>query len=83
MKRVLENQENLHLKQGEVTALEVVDGEVRGVDTRAGVRYRGTTVVLTTGTYGNVFRFLPPLTMPEHLLEEALTILARGLEATA
>lgn len=40
-------------------------------------------VVLTTGTYGNVFRFLPPLTMPEHLLEEALTILARGLEATA
>ena len=40
-------------------------------------------VVLTTGTYGNVFRFLPPLTMPEHLLEEALTILERGLEATA
>ena len=40
-------------------------------------------VVLTTGTYGNVCRFLPPLTMPEHLLEEALGILARGLEATA
>ena len=40
-------------------------------------------VVLTTGTYGNVFRFLPPLTMPMHLLEEALGILRRGLEATA
>ena len=39
-------------------------------------------VVLTTGTYGNVFRFLPPLTMPAHLLEEALTILERGLETT-
>src|SRR5512137_1302675 len=51
MKRVLENQDNLHLKQGEVIALEVVEGAVRGVDTRAGVRYRGTTVILTTGTF--------------------------------
>jgi len=32
-------------------------------------------VVLTAGTYGNVLRFLPPLTMPEHLLDEALTVL--------
>jgi 4-aminobutyrate aminotransferase/(S)-3-amino-2-methylpropionate transaminase len=37
-------------------------------------------VTLTTGTYGNVFRFLPPLTMPLHLLEEALTILEQGFE---
>ena len=37
-------------------------------------------VTLTTGTYGNVFRFLPPLTMPVHLLEEALTILEQGFE---
>lgn len=37
-------------------------------------------VTLTTGTYGNVFRFLPPLTMPMHLLEEALGILAQGFE---
>jgi 4-aminobutyrate aminotransferase/(S)-3-amino-2-methylpropionate transaminase len=40
-------------------------------------------IVLTTGTYGNVFRFLPPLTMPTHLLEEALGIIEQGLEATA
>ena len=32
-------------------------------------------VVLTAGTYGNVLRFLPPLVMPEHLLDEALTVL--------
>lgn len=38
-------------------------------------------VTLTTGTHGNVFRFLPPLTMPRHLLEEALTILEQGFEA--
>ena len=32
-------------------------------------------VVLTAGTYGNVLRFLPPLSMPAHLLDEALTVL--------
>ena len=32
-------------------------------------------VVLTAGTYGNVLRFLPPLTMPDHLLDEALSVL--------
>ena len=37
-------------------------------------------ITLTTGTYGNVFRFLPPLTMPMHLLEEALGILEQGFE---
>ena len=33
-------------------------------------------LVLTCGTYGNVMRFLPPLTMPDHLLHEGLDILA-------
>ncbi|MGZ5389528.1 MAG: 4-aminobutyrate--2-oxoglutarate transaminase [Aeromicrobium sp.] len=32
-------------------------------------------IVLTCGTYGNVLRFLPPLVMPEGLLDEGLTIL--------
>ncbi|HSO05425.1 MAG TPA: 4-aminobutyrate--2-oxoglutarate transaminase [Candidatus Limnocylindrales bacterium] len=32
-------------------------------------------VVLTAGTYGNVLRFLPPLSMPEHLLDEAQTVI--------
>jgi len=40
-------------------------------------------VTLTTGTYGNVFRFLPPLTMPTHLLEQGLSILESAFEATA
>ncbi len=51
MKRVLEHQANLDVKQAEVTGLVVVDGRVQGVDTRARVRYPGTTVVLTTGTF--------------------------------
>lgn len=51
MKRVLENQDNLHLKQGEVTALHCDGNVVRGVDTRSGIRFLGKTVVLTTGTF--------------------------------
>ncbi len=35
-------------------------------------------LVLTAGTYGNVLRFLPPLVMPEHLLEEALGVLDKA-----
>ncbi len=51
MKRVLEQQGNLHLKQGEVTALYLERDELHGVDTRSGIRFLGTTVVLTTGTF--------------------------------
>jgi tRNA uridine 5-carboxymethylaminomethyl modification enzyme len=51
MKHVLENQENLDLKQGEVIALHIEEDYVCGVDTRAGVRYGSTTVILTTGTF--------------------------------
>jgi tRNA uridine 5-carboxymethylaminomethyl modification enzyme len=51
MKRVLESQEGLDLKQGEVTALHVEGDCVRGVDTRAGVRFAGRTVIITTGTF--------------------------------
>uniref|UniRef100_A0A831XM84 tRNA uridine 5-carboxymethylaminomethyl modification enzyme MnmG n=1 Tax=Geobacter metallireducens TaxID=28232 RepID=A0A831XM84_GEOME len=51
MKQVMEQQERLSLKQAEVTGLVVEEGEVRGVDTRVGVRYRGATVILTTGTF--------------------------------
>jgi 4-aminobutyrate aminotransferase/(S)-3-amino-2-methylpropionate transaminase len=35
-------------------------------------------VVLTCGTYGNVLRLLPPLVMPEPLLEEGLGILEKA-----
>lgn len=36
-------------------------------------------LVLTAGTYGNVLRFLPPLVIPDHLLEEGLTILEKAV----
>jgi tRNA uridine 5-carboxymethylaminomethyl modification enzyme len=51
MKRVLEQQDNLFLKQGEVTGLCLEGNELKGVDTRSGIRFLGKTVVLTTGTF--------------------------------
>ena len=51
MKRVLEQQDNLYLKQGEVTGLYLEGDELRGVDTRSAIRFLGKTVVLTTGTF--------------------------------
>jgi tRNA uridine 5-carboxymethylaminomethyl modification enzyme len=51
MKQVLENQDNLELKQGEVIGLYVEEGKVAGVETKVGLRYPGKTVILTTGTF--------------------------------
>ncbi|MFD0687680.1 4-aminobutyrate--2-oxoglutarate transaminase [Actinomadura fibrosa] len=38
-------------------------------------------LVLTAGTYGNVLRFLPPLVIPEHLLNEGLDVLEAAFAA--
>jgi 4-aminobutyrate aminotransferase/(S)-3-amino-2-methylpropionate transaminase len=36
-------------------------------------------IVLTCGTYGNVIRLLPPLSITDDLLEEGLTLLLNAL----
>ncbi len=51
MKQVLEDQENLDVKQRLVDALIVEGGAVRGVITSIDERFVGKTVVLTTGTF--------------------------------
>lgn len=52
MKHVLESQENLDIKQAEVTEILVAgDKKVRGVRVRTGTIYLAKAVVLTTGTY--------------------------------
>ena len=38
-------------------------------------------IVLTCGTYGNVIRFLPPLSISDELLEEGLDVVASALTA--
>jgi len=82
MKRVLEQQDNLYLKQGEVTALYMEGGELKGVDTRSGIRFLGKTIVITTGTFmrglihiglthypGGRAGDLPSLGLSDHLLQ--------------
>jgi 4-aminobutyrate aminotransferase/(S)-3-amino-2-methylpropionate transaminase len=48
----------------------------------AAAAHRQGVIVLTCGTYGNVLRLLPPLSMPDHLLAEGLDVLAAALEET-
>jgi tRNA uridine 5-carboxymethylaminomethyl modification enzyme len=51
MKRVVEEQPLLDLKQGAVARLLLQGNRVAGVETREGIVFRGQTVVLTTGTF--------------------------------
>lgn len=51
MKRTLENTENLHIRQGEVTKILVEDATVRGVITSSEAEYRAKAVILCAGTY--------------------------------
>jgi 4-aminobutyrate aminotransferase / (S)-3-amino-2-methylpropionate transaminase / 5-aminovalerate transaminase len=41
--------------------------------------HQNGVVALTCGTWGNIIRFLPPLSISDELLDEALTIVAEGL----
>ena len=51
MRRTLENQENLEVKQGEVVNILVENGQVTGIQTYSGAIYHCKAVVLCTGTY--------------------------------
>ena len=51
MRKTLENQENLTIKQGEVTKLLTEDGKITGVELYSGAVYHCRAVVLCTGTY--------------------------------
>ena len=57
MKQVIEEQENLDLKQAEVVEILVEDKKVTGVVTKTGGVYLGKAVILATGTYlkGRIF----------------------------
>ena len=51
MRRVLENQDHLTVKQAEVTKILVEDGVIQGVEIYSGAKYMAKAVVLCTGTY--------------------------------
>ena len=51
MKHILERQENLYLRQDQVTAIEVENNAVSAVVTRLGLRFPVRAVVIASGTY--------------------------------
>ena len=51
MKHTLELQENLELKQAQITAVLTRDGAVCGVRTQLGAEYEAKAVIIATGTY--------------------------------
>jgi 4-aminobutyrate aminotransferase/(S)-3-amino-2-methylpropionate transaminase len=75
--------------RGAMVAVELVDAgsPERTPDPAAAAQiaaaaHREGLIVLTCGTYGNVLRLLPPLSMPDHLLTEGLDVLEAAFAAT-
>ncbi len=66
--------------RGAMMAVEIVKPGTKEPDAAlagqlsAGCHQQGV-LTLTCGTYGNVLRFLPPLVIPDHLLDEALGVI--------
>lgn len=57
MKKVIENTENLLLKQAEVISIDMEDKVVKGITTSTGAYYETKTIIFATGTYlgGKIF----------------------------
>ncbi|MGY0386135.1 4-aminobutyrate--2-oxoglutarate transaminase [Nocardioides sp. WG-D5] len=73
--------------RGAMIAAEFVDpatGDPDGAVAKAVAAYahRQGVITLTCGTWGNVIRFLPPLSISDELLDEALDVLTTALEET-
>ena len=74
--------------RGAMIAMELVEPGTTEPDTAltaaiAKACHAEGVVVLTAGTYGNVLRFLPPLVIPQHLLDEGLDVLERAVDSLA
>ena len=73
--------------RGAMIAAEFVDpatGDPDGAVAKAVAAYAHSqgVITLTCGTWGNVIRFLPPLSISDELLDEALDVLTTALEET-
>jgi 4-aminobutyrate aminotransferase/(S)-3-amino-2-methylpropionate transaminase len=72
--------------RGAMVAIELVGPDGITPDKAAAARVAAAchaqgVLVLTAGTYGNVVRLLPPLVIPDDLLEEGLAVLELALTA--
>ncbi len=86
MRKVLQNTENLTIRQAEVSELLVEDHEIQGVKTVSGATYFAKAVVLCTGVYlkarclyGDVVNYTGPngLQAANHLTD---SLVANGIE---
>jgi 4-aminobutyrate aminotransferase / (S)-3-amino-2-methylpropionate transaminase / 5-aminovalerate transaminase len=73
--------------RGAMLAMELVDpatGEPDAALVGEIVRYATAhgVILLTAGTYGNVIRFLPPLSITDDLLADGLSVVRDAMEAT-
>lgn len=64
MKKVCENQENLHIKQDEVVDIIIEKGQVVALKTKLGLEYRVKAVVVATGTFLNGLIYIGDKTFP-------------------
>ena len=57
MKHTLEKQQNLELKQAEITKINIKDGSIESIETSVGAVYKVKSVIVSTGTYlkGKIF----------------------------
>ena len=51
MKKTLENQENLFLKQGEVSNILTENGKIVGIETKQGQKFNAKAVIICSGVY--------------------------------
>jgi len=67
--------------RGAMIAVELTDAAVTAAVSKE--CHANGLLTLTCGTYGNVLRFLPPLVMPDDVLDRGLDILARSFAAAS
>lgn len=80
MKKACEKQENLYVKQAEVTDITIEDKKVTGIKTKLGAEYKVKAVIIATGTYlkGKIhigeqsFESGPDSALPATLLSQSL-----------
>jgi 4-aminobutyrate aminotransferase/(S)-3-amino-2-methylpropionate transaminase len=73
--------------RGAMMAIELVEPDSGAPDAARAAAvnaycHRNGVVTLTCGTWGNVFRFLPPLSISDALLDEAFDVVAEAFAAT-
>jgi tRNA uridine 5-carboxymethylaminomethyl modification enzyme len=80
MKNVCEKQENLYIKQAEISGIIVQNGKITGIRTKLGAEYGVKAIVIATGTYlkgkihiGEVsYESGPDSALPSKFLSESL-----------